>query len=75
VSDDTVVKQYPYDMKAEQLQSGLWRISAHVYGEDPDQVALQLASMISKGEIELERKGKPLLNSSGPPVIKEVKKK
>ena len=74
MSDDQTLKQYPYDMKAEQLQSGLWRLSCHVYGDDPDKVAEQLAHMLSEGEIQLEKQGKPLLGYTAP-IIKEVKKK
>ena len=73
MSDETTVKQYPYDLKAEQLQSGLWKLSCHVYGEDPVKVASQLALMLSEGEIQLERQGKPLLGY-GPPILKEKPK-
>ncbi len=73
MSEDPIIKQYPYDMKAEQLQSGLWKLSGHAYGESADQVVTSLVNMISMAETEMERKGKPLLNNTQP-VIKEKKK-
>ena len=75
MSDDTVVKHYPYDLKAEQIPaSGLWKLSAHVYGDDPAKVVKELGFLLSEGEIQLERQGKPLLGHS-PPIVKEVKSK
>jgi len=59
LSDDTVVKQFPYDLKAEATTNG-YRISGHVYGEDADQVVKDLTRIVSMGITEFESKRLPL---------------
>ena len=59
MSDDTVVKQFPYDLKAEATTAG-YRISGHCYGEDKDQVVKDLTRIVSMGITEFELKGLPL---------------
>ena len=54
LSDDQVVKQYPYSLKVEATAQG-FRISAHAYGENMEQVITDTGNMISKGLTELER--------------------
>ena len=56
MSDDQIVKQFPYDLKAEATATG-YRIHAHVYGEVMDDVVIDLAEMVSKTITEFERKG------------------
>ena len=72
MSDDTVVKQFPYDLKAEATTNG-YRISGHCYGEDPDQVVKDLTRIVSMGITEFERKGLPLAVNFIPKI--EVKAK
>ena len=71
-NDDTVVKQFPYDLKAEATTAG-YRISGHVYGEDKDQVVKDLTRIVSMGITEFERKGLPLAVNFVPKI--EVKSK
>jgi len=71
-NDDTVVKQFPYDLKAEATTAG-YRISGHVYGEDKDQVVKDLTRIVSMGITEFERKGLPLAVNFIPKI--EVKSK
>ncbi len=59
MSDDTTVKQFPYDLKAEATTNG-YRISGHCYGEDKDQVVKDLVRIVSMGITEFERKQLPL---------------
>jgi len=59
MSDDTIVKQFPYDLKAEATTNG-YRISGHVYGEVADDVVKDLTRIVSMGITEFERKGLPL---------------
>jgi hypothetical protein len=56
LSDDTVVKQFPFDLKCEATAQG-FRVSGHVYGEDQDQCVTDLGNMVSKMLTELEIKG------------------
>jgi len=72
MSDETVVKQFPYDLKAEATTAG-YRISGHVYGEDKDQVVKDLTRIVSMGITEFERKGLPLAVNFVPKI--EVKSK
>ena len=72
MNDETVVKQFPYDLKAEAITNG-YRISGHVYGEDADQVVKDLTRIVSMGITEFERKGLPLAVNFIPKI--EVKSK
>jgi len=72
LSDDAIVKQFPFDLKAEATTNG-YRISGHVYGEDPDQVVKDLTRIVSMGITEFERKGLPLAVNFIPKI--EVKAK
>jgi hypothetical protein len=72
MNDETVVKQFPYDLKAEATTNG-YRISGHVYGEDADQVVKDLTRIVSMGITEFERKGLPLAVNFIPKI--EVKSK
>ena len=72
MSDDTVVKQFPFDLKAEATTNG-YRISGHAYGEDADQVVKDLTRIVSMGITEFERKGLPLAVNFIPKI--EVKAK
>jgi len=58
-NDDTIVKQFPYDLKAEATTAG-YRISSHVYGEDKDQVVKDSVRITSMAITEYERAGLPL---------------
>ena len=75
MSDDTTVKQYPYSLKGEQTQSGLWKLTVHVYGDSADQVVTDTVRLLSMGITEYERKGWPLLVNSGKEIVEKVKKK
>lgn len=66
MSDDTIVKQYPYDLKAEATAQG-YRIHGHVYGESVDGVVTDLARMIRMAMNEFEFKGIQLV-ANGPKV-------
>lgn len=74
MSDDTTVKQYPFDAKADQIANGLWKLSAHVYGESVDQVATDLVRLVSVTITEMETKGYPLLVNSGKEIVEKKKK-
>lgn len=71
MSDDQIIKQYPYDLKAEATTAG-YRISGHCYGEDPEQVVKDLVRIVSMGITEFERKDLPLAVNFIPKV--EIKK-
>lgn len=71
MSDETTIKQYPYDLKAEATTAG-YRISGHVYGEDKDQVVKDLTRLVSMGITEFEGKRLPLAVNFIPKV--EIKK-
>ncbi len=60
MSDDTTVKQYPFDLKAEATAQG-YRIHGHVYSDTMDDAVSDLAEMISKAITEFERLGLPLV--------------
>jgi hypothetical protein len=74
-NDDQVIKQYPFDLKAEATTAG-YRISDHVYGDDPEQVVKDLVRIVSMGIMEFERKDLPLAVNFivQAPEIKEKKK-
>jgi SHS2 domain-containing protein len=59
MSDDTIVKQFPYDLKLEATSNG-YRIHAHAYGESSDGVVTESVNMILKAMTECEIKGIPL---------------
>lgn len=61
--DDTIVKQFPYDIKAEATANG-YRIHAHVYSDVMDQAVIDLASMISKTITQFEKESLPLAVNS-----------
>jgi hypothetical protein len=71
MSDDTVVKQYPYDLKAEATAQG-YRIHGHVYSDSMDDAVTDLANMISKAITQFEKEGLPLV-ANAVPVVKEKK--
>ncbi len=73
MSDESVVKQYPFDLKAEATTAG-YRISGHCYGEDKDQVVKDLVRIVSMGITEFERKNLPLAVNFIMPNITEAKK-
>ena len=60
MSDDTVVKQFPFDLKAEATAQG-YRIHGHVYSDSMDDAVSDLAKMISMAITEFEAKGLPLV--------------
>ena len=72
MSDETTVKQYPFDLKAEATSAG-YRIGGHVYGEIADDVVKDLTRIVSMGITEFERKGLPLAVNFIPKI--EVKSK
>jgi len=72
VSDDTVVRQFPFDLKAEAVTIG-YRISSHVYGDDLEQVAKDSVRLTSMAITEYERAGLPLAVNFIPKI--EVKTK
>ena len=59
-NDDQVIKQYPFDLKAEATAQG-YRIHGHVYGEDKEQCVKDLVSMITMAISEFEMKELPLV--------------
>jgi hypothetical protein len=59
-NDDQVIKQYPFDLKAEATANG-YRIHGHVYADTMDDAVTDLANMISKAITEFERIGLPLM--------------
>jgi len=72
LSDDQVVKQYPFDLKAEATSAG-YRISSHVYGDDKEQVVKDSVNITSMAITEYERAGLPLAVNFIPKI--EVKSK
>lgn len=66
-NDDQVIKQYPFDLKAEATAQG-YRIHGHVYSDTMDDAVTDLANMISKAITEFEAKGLPLV-ANAPRVI------
>ncbi len=60
MSDETTVKQYPFDLKAESTANG-YRIHGHIYSDTMDDAVSDLAEMISKAITEFERLGLPLV--------------
>lgn len=59
MSDETVVKQYPYDLM-EPTANG-YRIHVHIYGESVDGVVTDSLNMLLKAMTECEFKGIPLV--------------
>ena len=53
MSDDQIVKQFPYSLKVEATAQG-FRVSAHAYGENMEQVVTDTTNMVSKALTELE---------------------
>jgi hypothetical protein len=53
MSDDVTLKQFPYDLKVEATAQG-FRVSAHAYGENLEQVVTDTTNMVSKALNELE---------------------
>jgi len=72
MNDETTIKQYPFDLKAEATSAG-YRISGHVYGEVADDVVKDLTRIVSMGITEFERNGLPLAVNFIPKI--EVKSK
>lgn len=59
MSDDTVLKQFPYDLKAEATATG-YRIHGHVYSDTMDSAVTDLAKMIDRAITEFEKYRLPL---------------
>lgn len=68
MSDETTIKQYPFDLKAEATAQG-YRIHGHVYSDSMDDAVSDLASMISKAITEFEKEGLPLMNNTVPTAV------
>jgi hypothetical protein len=60
MSDDAIVKQYPFDLKAEPTANG-YRIHGHVYSDSMEDAVTDLTKMISMAINEFEMKGIPLV--------------
>jgi hypothetical protein len=73
-NDDQVIKQYPFDLKAEATREG-FRVSGHVYGENMDQCVTDLGNMVSKMLTELEIKNLVLAVNQRNAAIESEKKK
>jgi len=67
VSDDTVVRQFPFDLKAEATAQG-YRIHGHVYSDSMDDAVSSLAKMIDRAVTEFERLKLPLV-ANAPKVV------
>jgi len=67
MSDDTTVKQYPFDLKAEATAQG-YRIHGHVYSDSMDDAVTDLAKMIDRAVTEFERLKLPLV-ANAPKVV------
>ena len=67
MSDDTVVRQFPFDLKAEATAQG-YRIHGHVYSDSMDDAVSSLAKMIDRAVTEFERLKLPLV-ANAPKVI------
>jgi hypothetical protein len=59
LSDDNVVKQYPFDLKAEATAQG-YRIHGHVYSDSMEDAVTDLAKMIIMAITEFESQKPPL---------------
>ena len=68
-NDDTVVKQFPFDLKAEATAQG-YRIHGHVYSDSMEDAVTDLAKMISMAITEFEAKELPLVANAVPRVTK-----
>jgi hypothetical protein len=60
MSDEQVIKQYPFDLKAEATAQG-YRIHGHVYSDSMDDAVTGLAKMIDRAVTEFERLKLPLV--------------
>jgi len=67
MSDETVVRQFPFDLKAEATAQG-YRIHGHVYSDSMDDAVSSLAKMIDRAVTEFERLKLPLV-ANAPKVI------
>ena len=67
MSDDTVVRQFPFDLKAEATAQG-YRIHGHVYSDSMDDAVSSLAKMIDRAVTEFERLKLPLV-ANAPKVV------
>jgi len=67
LSDETIVKQFPFDLKAEATAQG-YRIHGHVYSDNMEDAVVSLASMISKAIIQFEKEKLPLVVNAVPKV-------
>ena len=67
MSDDNVVKQFPFDLKAEATAQG-YRIHGHVYSDSMDDAVTDLAKMIDRAITEFERLHLPLV-ANAPKVV------
>jgi hypothetical protein len=64
---DEIIKQYPFDLKAEATAQG-YRIHGHVYADLMEDAVTDLAKMISMAITEFEKKGL-LLVANAPKVL------
>jgi hypothetical protein len=60
LSDGEILKQYPFDLKAEATAQG-YRIHGHVYSDSMEDAVTDLAKMISMAITEFEIKNIPLV--------------